>query len=189
MKLLKERIKKEGIIQSETILNVSMFLNMNVDAPLMKAMGETFADYFKDDDFDIYITVEASGIAPSVFASLASNKPLVVIKKTYKEAQLPMVQQPCYSYTKKQDYFLTVNKEFIEGKRCILIDDFLASGSVVENVDALCNKVGATLVKTGICISKDFQEGIQNLDKKGYEVHSLARIKSMDPNTQSIEFI
>ncbi|NLW15425.1 MAG: xanthine phosphoribosyltransferase [Erysipelothrix sp.] len=188
MKLLQDKIKEIGQVKSESILDVSNFLNMQVDVQLMKAVGEEFADAFKDDDFDVYITVEASGIAPSVFASLASDKPLVIIKKDFEEKQ-GVLQQACYSYTKKQDYYLTVQEQFIQGKKCILIDDFLASGSVVKNVSVLCEKANATLVKTGIVVSKDFQDGMKHLEKENYPVVSLARIKKMDPETGSIEFV
>src|SRR5690554_2073617 len=188
MKALKQAILTHGSVKSDAILNVSDFLNMQVDVELMKEIGKAFADHFKDDSFDVYITVEASGIAPAVFASLYSNKPLIIIKKLGKQVE-HFVQQPCYSYTKKEDYYLSVDKKYLEGKRCILIDDFLASGSVVENVNHLCEKAEAQLIKTGICISKDFQEGVSLLKTNGYDVISLARIKKMDPVTGSIEFI
>lgn len=189
MDLLKNRIRQEGIVRSESILDVSSFLNMQVDAPLMQAVGQYFADAFKDLDFDCFVTVESSGIAPTVFAGLASGKPVVVIKKDHREKQHPFAQQSCYSYTKKQDYYLTVDTQYIANKRCILIDDFLASGSVVKNVEVLLNKANATLVHTGIVISKDFQEGMKHLEEKGYPIISLARIKKMDPQDGSIEFI
>ncbi len=189
MDLLKKKIIDEGVVRSESILDVSTFLNMQVDAELMRNVGERFAEIFAEDDFDIYLTVESSGIAPSVFASLASQKPLVVIKKDHREKETPFLQQACFSYTKKQDYYLTVDQSFIENKRCILIDDFLASGSVVRNVKTLLEKANASLVKTGIVISKDFQEGMEHLDEVGYPVVSLVRIKKMDPTNGSIDFI
>jgi len=188
MEALKQKIREEGIVRTESILGVSGFLNMQVDAQLMSDIGRYFSDCFKEDDFDIYLTVEASGIAPSVFASLYSDKPLVIIKKQHHKVE-GMAQRKCYSYTKKENYYLTVDPGFIEGKRCILIDDFLASGSVVRNVESLLKAQDATLVKTGIVISKDFQEGMQYLENEGYDVVSLARIKKMDPVTGSIEFI
>lgn len=189
MKLLKDKIIESGIVRTESILDVSSFLNMQVDAHLMEAVGKAFADAFSDVEFDCYVTVESSGIAPSVFASLASNKPLVVIKKDHRKKVTPFIQQECYSYTKEQEYYLTVDAKYVESKRCILIDDFLASGSVVRNVEVLLEMAQSTLVHTGIVISKDFQDGMKSLEEKGYPVVSLARIKKMDPINGSIEFI
>lgn len=188
MKLLKEKILSEGQVRSESILDVSKFINMQVDPELMEAIGAEFANAFKDEDFDAYLTVESSGIAPSVFAALKSNKPLIIIKKDF-QVKDNMLQQACYSYTKKQDYYLTVKQDLIKNKKCILIDDFLASGSVVKNVFKLCEEANAQLVKTGIVISKDFQDGMKHLMETGYPVVSLARVKKMDPSTGSIEFI
>lgn len=182
MKLLKDKILEKGFVRSEKILDVSNFLNAQVDAKLMEALGKDFAHHFKDYEFDMFITVEASGIAPSVFASLAMNKPLVVIKKESKIMNPDIyVQQEAYSYTKDVDYFLSTKSRLIEGKRCILIDDFLAEGSVVRNVEILLDKVDATLVATGICISKNFQPGYKHLKEKGYDLYSQVQLKSLLP--------
>lgn len=78
MKMLEKYIKEEGFVRGNQILDVSNFLNSKVDAKLMQALGKDFAERFNDYDFDVIITVEASGIAPAVFASLYLNKPLII---------------------------------------------------------------------------------------------------------------
>ena len=112
MNLLKECILERGFVRSEKILDVSNFLNAQVDAELMQALGKDFAEKFKDHDFDMFVTVEASGIAPAVFASLYANKPLVVIKKQSIVMDPEIyVQQPSYSYTKDVNYFLSTKRK------------------------------------------------------------------------------
>ena len=182
MELLKEYILERGFVRTEKILDVSNFLNAQVDAKLMKELGKDFAEHFKDYDFDMFVTVEASGIAPSVFASLYMDKPLVVIKKQSRIMDQDIyVQQESYSYTKDVNYYLSTKSRLIRGKRVILIDDFLAEGSVVRNVDILLEKVDATLVATGICISKNFQPGYNHLKSKGYDVYSQVKLKQLMP--------
>lgn len=189
MKKLEEMIKEQGVVRTETILDVSTFLNAQVDAELMSALGKDFSDYYKDYDFDAFVTVETSGIAPSVFASLYSNKPLVILKKQDKELDPEVfVQQPSHSFTKNHDYYLSVKKEFIQGKRLILLDDFLAQGSVVQNVDKLFKKVDARLVSTGICISKNFQKGYQILSDLNYDLYCQAEITKLDIDTKEVIF-
>lgn len=182
MKLLKNAILEKGFVRSEKILDVSNFLNAQVDAELMQALGRDFAEHYKDYDFDMFITVEASGIAPAVFASLYADKPLVVIKKQSKLMNPDIyVQQKAYSYTKDVDYFLSTKSRLIKGKRCILIDDFLAEGSVVKNVEIMLHKVDASLIATGICITKNFQPGYKYLKEHGYDLYSQVLLKELLP--------
>lgn len=189
MELLKENIEKYGIVRSERVLDVSAFLNKQVDAKLMEALGKDFAKHYQDYDFDLFVTVESSGIAPSVFASLFANKPLVIIKKEdeLKDTSI-YAQQESYSYTKNHEYYLTVQKEFVKGKKIILLDDFLAQGSVALNVDKLLKSVDAQLVSIGICISKNFQDGYQRLRDLGYDLYLQTEITYLDTKNKKIVF-
>ena len=190
MKHLKDLILEKGFVRSEHILDVSQFLNQQVDPQLMQSLGKNFAEYYKDYDFDAFVTVETSGIAPSVFAALHANKPLIIIKKQNKLMdEAVYVQQTCVSFTKEVNYHLTVKKEFIQGKRLILLDDFLAQGSVVKNVELLFNKENAQLLSTGICISKNFQPGYLSLTEEGYDLYTQVQLKSLNPVTGKIEFV
>ena len=187
MKELKDKILAEGKVLSTEALDVSSFLNMQVDAELMDAIGRDFAQHYQDYDFDAFVTVESSGIAPSVFASLHANKPLVIIKKSHKLLN-NRVQQPCHSFTKKVSYYLTVDASYIENKKVILLDDFLALGNVVTNVETLLKKANATLVSTGILISKNYQPGYQTLLEQGKDIYCQVGLSKLDPETNEIIF-
>ncbi|MGL5041589.1 MAG: phosphoribosyltransferase family protein [Culicoidibacterales bacterium] len=189
MKLLKEYIIEHGVVLSEHALDVSLFLNEQVDVPLMQAIGKNFAEYYKEYDFDGFITVESSGIAPSVFASLYANKPLVVLKKRPVLLESDkFIQQECTSFTKQNSYFLTTQVKLVANKRLILLDDFLAEGNVVISTEILLNKVNSTLVSTGIAISKDFQQGYQKLKSLNKSLYRLVGIKKLTPSTNKIDF-
>lgn len=189
MKLLEDIIIEQASVRTELILDVSKFLNAQVDPKLMEELGRDFAEYYKDYDFDAFVTVETSGIAPSVFAALFANKPLVIIKKQAKKLDAEIfVQQESHSFTKNHNYFLSVKKEFIANKNLVLLDDFLAQGSVVLNVDKLFKKVNAKLVSTGICISKNFQDGYKKLTEQGYDIYIQAQIAKLDVENKEVIF-
>ena len=67
MKLLEERIKKDGVVLPGNVLKVNQFLNHQIDPELMYKMGEEFARLFKDEEITKIITVESSGIAKGRF--------------------------------------------------------------------------------------------------------------------------
>lgn len=189
MNELKSMIERLGYVKTAEILDVSRFLNMQIDPVLMQQIGQEFTRLFATVEYDMIVTVEASGIAPSVFMSLHANKPLVVIKKRAERLKdTDYIQQLNHSYTKGNDYFLTVRTDLVKQKRCLLIDDFLASGNLVINVEKLLAIASSELIATGIVISKNFQQGYQRLIKQNKQIITLAGIQQMDPVTQQIIF-
>lgn len=189
MQMLKEAILRRGKAVNADVLLVDSFLNHQVDVPLMKAVGEEFAAYFGNKQFDRVVTIESSGIAPASFTALALNLPLVIMKKqTSRILKGDILQTTVRSFTKGTSYELTVKKEFIqEGDRILLIDDFLASGEAAFGVLNLVQQAGATIEGVGIVIEKAFQAGHQRLVDQGLDVYSLARVSSMDE--RHIEFV
>ncbi|HGD4381256.1 TPA: xanthine phosphoribosyltransferase, partial [Streptococcus agalactiae] len=69
MKLLEERILKDGDVLGENILKVDSFLTHQVDFELMQEIGKVFADKYKEAGITKVVTIEASGIAPAVYAA------------------------------------------------------------------------------------------------------------------------
>ena len=63
MKLLEEKVLKEGIAVNENILKVDGFINHQADPVLMRAIGEDFANHFKNQGITKIVTIESSGIA------------------------------------------------------------------------------------------------------------------------------
>ena len=62
MKLLKDRILKDGVVKPGNILKVDSFLNHQMDVKLFRQMGEEFKKRFADKPINKILTVEASGI-------------------------------------------------------------------------------------------------------------------------------
>ncbi|HEY4537016.1 MAG TPA: xanthine phosphoribosyltransferase [Erysipelothrix sp.] len=189
MKLLEDRINTEALVRSEDILDVKSFLNESVDPQLMNELGKDFAKRFENYEFDAFVTVETSGIAPSVFAGFYANKPLIILKKedNLKDAER-FAQEEAFSFTKNKAYYLTVSKESITDGKFILLDDFLARGSVVKNVRKLLEDNGSELVAVGICISKNFQNGYKMLQEEGFDLYAQAQLAKLDPETKTVEF-
>lgn len=74
-----------------------------------------------------------------------------------------------------------VARDFLkEGERVLIIDDFLANGKAIEGLVSLCDQANASVEGIGILIEKSFQDGGKNIREEGYQLESLARIKSFD---------
>lgn len=190
MELLKERIRKDGKIGAGNILKVDCFLNHQIDAKLLKAIGEEFYRLYKDCGVNKILTIEASGIAIGCMTALAFDCPLVFAKKS-KSLNIAGDVYTCKatSYTHKNEYEMTVSKEFLKpGDRVLIVDDFLAMGNALVGLKKIVEDSGAELVGAGIVIEKAFQEGGDMLRKKGFRIESLARVISMSPE-EGVQFI
>ena len=114
MKSLKERIVNNGRALNETVLKVDSFLNHQVDAKLMYEMGTYFKEYFKNHGITRILTIESSGIAPTVMTALQMNLPMVILKKQQsKILNGEVYQTTVHSFTKVMDYELTLSKNYI----------------------------------------------------------------------------
>ena len=81
MKLLQDKIIQEGKVLSSSVLKVDSFLNHQIDPMLMKEIGHEFANRFSDRVITKILTIESSGIAPSVMLGLEIGAPVVFARK------------------------------------------------------------------------------------------------------------
>lgn len=189
MKELKEKILLEGKALDSNILKVDSFVNHQVDSELMEKIGEEFANYFRDKGITKIVTIESSGIAPAIMTANKLKKELVILKKkNSKILNEDVYQTKVISFTKGEEYNLTVSKRYIKpNEKVLIIDDFLANGEACSGAIRLLKQLNAEIVGIGILIEKSFQPGREKLEKEGYEIYSLARIKSLEKG--KIEFI
>ena len=188
MELLKKKILEEGRALNEHVLLVDSFLNHQVDAALMQAVGQEFAARFADAGVTRIVTIESSGIAPAAMTALAMGLPMVIMKKSMSSIlQEDILQTEVFSFTKNAPNQLTLKRKFVHpGDRVLLIDDFLANGEAAFGGIRLLEKAGAEVAGVGAVIAKAFQPGMQKLREAGYRVEALAPVKRMAENL--IEF-
>lgn len=190
MDLLKEKIKKDGIVINKNILKVDNFLNHQVDTKLMNLIGEEFANHFEDKKITKVVTIESSGIAPAYATALKLNVPLIIFKKQ-SSAILDTettIQTPVHSFTKNTDYILMASKKYLsENDTILIIDDFLANGQAGLGAYRILKEAGSSVAGVGIVIEKSFQDGRKKLEDLGLDVYSLARVSKISSN--GIEFL
>lgn len=181
MKLLEDRILKDGHIGTDNVLKVDSFLNHQIDVNFVCELGKEFYRLFKDENITKILTIEASGIGIACLAAQYFGVPVVFAKKTktiniYSDTYNATV----HSYTHKKDYDIVVSKEFLSKEdNVLIIDDFLAKGSALTALLMLIEKAGAKTAGAGIVIEKAYQGGGNLVRDMGIRVESLAKIKSI----------
>lgn len=181
MKLLEDRILKDGHIGADNVLKVDSFLNHQIDVSFVCELGKEFYRLFKEENITKILTIEASGIGIACLAAQYFGVPVVFAKKTktiniYSDTYNATV----HSYTHKRDYDIVVSKEFLSKEdNVLIIDDFLAKGSALTALLMLIEKAGAKTAGAGIVIEKAYQGGGNLVRDMGIRVESLAKIKSI----------
>lgn len=182
MKLLEERILKDGDVLGENILKVDSFLTHQVNFELMQEIGKVFADKYKEAGITKVVTIEASGIAPAVYAAQALGVPMIFAKKAKSITMTEgILTAEVYSFTKQVTSQVSIVSRFLSNDDTVLIiDDFLANGQAAKGLLEIIGQAGAKVAGIGIVIEKSFQDGRDLLEKTGVPVTSLARIKAFE---------
>lgn len=182
MKLLEDKILRDGKIGAGDVLKVDSFLNHQMDVAFLCELGKEFKRLYENEKITKILTIEASGIGIACLTAQYFNVPMVFAKKTktnniYADVYTSKVE----SYTHQKTYDIFVSKEFLKaGDRVLIIDDFLAKGSALSALISLVRDAGAEVVGAGIVIEKAYQNGGELIRSRGVRVESLARIKKMD---------
>jgi len=130
MKLLEERIQKDGIVKEGNVLKVDSFLNHQMDIDLFNEMGKEFKRLFANKPINKILTIEASGIGIACIVAQHFQVPVVFAKKA-KSINLEgeVYSTKIESFTHKRVYDVIVSKKYIsEDDHILIIDDFLANG-------------------------------------------------------------
>lgn len=190
MRLLEERIRKDGIVKPGNVLKVDSFLNHQMDVTLFNEMGKEFKRLFSERPVNKILTIEASGIGIACIVAQHFNVPVVFAKKTQSiNIDGEVYTSKIESFTHKRSYDVIVSKKYISKEDHILIiDDFLANGCAVNGLIEMILSAGATIEGVGIAIEKGQQPGGKLLRDQGIRVESLAIIDSMNDETGEIGF-
>ena len=182
MKILEDRIIKDGIVRAGNVLKVDCFLNHQMDISLFEEMAKEQKERFADKKINKILTIEASGIAiAAIVATAFDNCPVVFAKKTESlNVDGAVYSSKVTSFTKKRTYDVFVSQKYLNPEdHVLIIDDFLAVGSALNGLIDIVNQSGATVEGLGIAIEKGFQGGGDKLRSRGVRVESLAIVDSM----------
>ena len=190
MKLLEEKILKDGVIKSGNVLKVDSFLNHQIDVPFVAELGKELQRQFADRPINKILTIEASGIGIACVAAMYFQVRVVFAKKSSgSNMDKDVYFTQIYSYTHSKMNDVVVSKRFLsKDDHVLIIDDFLANGCALEGLIDIVRQSGGTVEGVGVAVEKGFQGGGDKLRAAGVNLHSLAIIESMDAKTNSVVF-
>ena len=154
MKMLEDRIRKDGIVREGNVLKVDSFINHQMDIPLFREMAKEWKRLFDGKPINKVLTIEASGIGIAAVVASEFNVPVVFAKKSMSiNLDYDNYETKIQSFTHKKIYNVIVSKKFLTPEdHVLIIDDFLANGCALMGLLELTEKAGATVEGIGMCI-------------------------------------
>lgn len=182
LKILEERILKDGQVPEKDVLKVDNFVNQRIDVAFLREVCGEFYNRFKNEKIDKILTIEASGIAIACMAAQYFDCDVVFAKKgEARNMGNDVYTAKVTSFTRNRVYDLSVGRRHIsKGDRLLIIDDFLAEGSALSSLCSIAGQAEAEVVGAGILIEKAYMTGGRELREKGLRIESLAMIDRMD---------
>lgn len=132
--------------------------NMLGDTIIVKAAAAALAERLMDSSADVLVTAEAKGIPLIYEMSALMGLPYIVLRKSYKSYMGNAISAETVSITtgKPQTLYLDEkDKPLIQGKKVVLIDDVISTGSTLKGMETVVVQAGGNIVK----IAAVFTEG------------------------------
>lgn len=124
-------------------------LNILGDTELVEAAARGLAEQLAAVNYDLLVTAEAKSI-PLIYAlSVCTRKPYVVLRKSYKPYMGDTVQAETLSITTGAPQTLHLDekdRDLARGKRVVLVDDVISTGSTLQGMRLVMSKAGAAVV-------------------------------------------
>ena len=100
-------------------------------------------------EYDLLVSAEAKSIPLAHALSVATKKPYVIFRKTYKPYMGNALQAETLSITTGQPQVLFLDekdRELMKGKKVIILDDVISTGSTLQGMRLLTQKAGSNVV-------------------------------------------
>jgi adenine phosphoribosyltransferase len=124
-------------------------LNILGDTEFVQACAKALADALKAIEYDLLVTAETKSIPLAHALSVETGKPYVILRKSYKPYMGAALQAETLSITTGQPQTLYLDEKdrlLMEGKRVVIMDDVISTGSTLQGMRLLLQKANASVV-------------------------------------------
>lgn len=130
-------------------------LNILGDTELVEACSKELLQKLGSTEFDVLVTAETKSIPLAHSMAVRAQKPYVILRKSYKVYMGNAMQVDTLSITTGAPQILYLDEKdslTIRGKRVLIVDDVVSTGSTLEGMRKLMNAAGAKVVaEAAIC--------------------------------------
>lgn len=146
-------------------------LNILGDTELVEACAKALGEKLSAVPYDIIVTAEAKSIPLAHALSVVTQKPYVILRKSYKPYMGDALRAETLSITTGQPQTLYLDekdREMMQGKRVVILDDVISTGSTLQGMRLLLQKAGADVVKEAAILTEGERAKWANIISLGH---------------------
>jgi adenine phosphoribosyltransferase len=124
-------------------------LNILGDTEFVQVCAKELAKKLKEVDYDVLVTAEAKSIPLAYALSVETNKPYVVLRKSYKPYMGNALKAETLSITTGQPQTLILDEKDIElmkGRKVVIVDDVISTGSTLQGMRIILDQADSSVV-------------------------------------------
>ncbi len=124
-------------------------LNILGDTEFVSACAKELAEKLKTVLYDAIVTAETKSIPLAHMLSIETTKPYIVLRKSYKPYMGNALSAETLSITTGEPQTLFLDEKdqvLLQGKRVIILDDVISTGSTLQGMRLVMQKAGAQVV-------------------------------------------
>jgi adenine/guanine phosphoribosyltransferase-like PRPP-binding protein len=148
------RVDIQGLVRDLPLFEVAPGLKIAVfnllgDTEVVEAAARGLASRVADVDGEVIVTAETKSVPLVYELARVLDKPWVVLRKAYKPymGNAPSTQTISITTGHPQSLFLDEKDlDLVNGRRAIIIDDVISTGSTLEGMRALVQSAGGEVV-------------------------------------------
>jgi len=132
-------------------------LNILGDTELVEACAKELREKLKDTEYDVLVSAEAKSIPLAHALSVETKKPYVILRKTYKPYMGDALKAETLSITTGQPQTLILDekdRELIQGKKVVVLDDVISTGSTLQGIRMILEKAGASVAREAAILTE-----------------------------------
>lgn len=132
-------------------------LNILGDTELVQACARELAERLRSSQFDVLVTAEAKSIPLAHALSVDLRKPYIILRKTYKPYMGDALKAETLSITTGQPQLLVLDEKdrgLLKGKRVVILDDVISTGSTLQGMRMLIEHAGGTVVREAAILTE-----------------------------------
>ena len=147
-------------------------LNILGDTELVDAVSKALAPKLAEFNPEVLVTAEAKSI-PLAYAISVQMKylPYAVLRKSYKPYMGDALQSETLSITTGAPQTLYLDekdRQLVAGKRIVLVDDVISTGSTLQGMRLIMGKAEATIVAEAAIFTEGDRAGWSNIIALGH---------------------
>lgn len=146
-------------------------LNILGDTELVEACAIALARKLEDIDYEVLVTAEAKSIPIAHALSVATGKPYVILRKSYKPYMGEALQSKTLSITTGEPQTLYLDekdRELVKDKKAVIVDDVISTGSTLQGMRMILEKTDAIVVAEAAILTEGERAKWSNIISLGH---------------------